>query len=432
MRRFYTTIGLVLLNFVLFSSPVFAQSTNTDLLAYTHNTLQILTLVATASAVFFLVKAGYLYITSTGKPETLESAKKTITGALVGLTLVLAANIVTSVFQHSLGSGVGSGGGSPVSVVNINAVEPSDGLTQVLIDAVAGFIQNIVESSTAPIVDGILGYLTTTPTLLGNDVVRNFWLISVGIADSLFILVVALMGLQIMSASTFGFEEVKIRELLPKLGLTFLGINLSLFLADYAIITCNTLVKVLLDSTGGLNHAWIVNAFNPSAVISGTTPLIILIFMVLFLIVSIVLLFMYISRLIFISLGAVLSPFIFLLSALPKFSDFAFIAVKTYLVSVFIVFVHVVIIQLASSFLTLPGHSENSLISIAVGIGLFITLLKTPNLMMQMVMYTSNSSSFKKLGNQIINVMTTDNASLASRTQARNLGAKIPKKVVRI
>jgi len=319
-----------------------------------------------------------------------------------------------------------------VSVVNITAVEPSDGLTQVLIDAVAGFIQNIVESSTAPIVDGILGYLTTTPTLLGNDVVRNFWLISVGIADSLFILVVALMGLQIMSASTFGFEEVKIRELLPKLGLTFLGINLSLFLADYAIITCNTLVKVLLDSTGGLNHAWIVNAFNPSAVISGTTPLIILIFMVLFLIVSIVLLFMYISRLIFISLGAVLSPFIFLLSALPKFSDFAFIAVKTYLVSVFIVFVHVVIIQLASSFLTLPGHSENSLISIAVGIGLFITLLKTPNLMMQMVMYTSNSSSFKKLGNQIINVMTTDNASLASRTQARNLGAKIPKKVVRI
>ena len=280
--------------------------------------------------------------------------------------------------------------------------------------------------------DGILGYLTTTPTLLGNDVVRNYWLISVGIADSLFILVVALMGLQIMSASTFGFEEVKIRELLPKLGLTFLGINLSLFLADYAIITCNTLVKVLLDSTGGLNHAWIVNAFNPSAVISGTTPLIILIFMVLFLIVSIVLLFMYISRLIFISLGAVLSPFIFLLSALPKFSDFAFIAVKTYLVSVFIVFVHVVIIQLASSFLTLPGHSENSLISIAVGIGLFITLLKTPNLMMQMVMYTSNSSSFKKLGNQIINVMTTDNASLASRTQARNLSAKVPRKVVRI
>ena len=141
---------------------------------------------------------------------------------------------------------------------------------------------------------------------------------------------------------------------------------------------------------------------------------------------------MYISRLIFISLGAVLSPFIFLLSALPKFSDFAFIAVKTYLVSVFIVFVHVVIIQLASSFLTLPEHSENSLISIAVGIGLFITLLKTPNLRMQMVMYTSNSGAMKKLGNQIINVMTTDNASVASRAQAQGTASKLSRKAIKL
>jgi len=141
---------------------------------------------------------------------------------------------------------------------------------------------------------------------------------------------------------------------------------------------------------------------------------------------------MYISRLIFISLGAVLSPFIFLLSALPKFSDFALIAIKTYLVSIFIVFVHVVIIQLASSFLTLPDHSENSIISIAVGIGLFITLLKTPNLMMQMVMYTANSGAMKKLGNQIINVMTTDNVATASRAQAHNAAAKVSKKVVNI
>jgi len=128
----------------------------------------------------------------------------------------------------------------------------------------------------------------------------------------------------------------------------------------------------------------------------------------------------------------VLSPFIFLLSALPKFSDFAFIAMKTYLVSVFIVFVHVVIIQLASAFLTLPEHSENSLISIAIGIGLFITLLKTPNLMMQMVMYTSNSGSMRKLGDQIINVMTTDNASTGSRISAQNAAAKVTKKAIRL
>ena len=432
MSRLLATLFTTTFFLLFSSSPVFAQSTNPDLLNFTKDTLQIITLIATALAVFFLVFAGYTYITSAGKPEALESAKQTIRNALVGLTLVLAANLVTSVFQHALNSQTTSGNGTPIEMVTIQTVEPSDGLTQVLIDAVASFIQNIVESSTSPIVDGIFGYLTTTPTLLTNEVIRNFWLVSVGIVDVLFILVVALLGLQVMSASTFGFEEVELKQLLPKLGLAFLGANISLFLADYVIITANTLVKVVIDSTGGLNHAWVQNAFNPTSVITGTTPLIILIFMVLFLIVSIVLLLMYISRLIFISLAAVLSPFIFLLSALPKFSDFALIASKTYFVSVFIVFVHVVIIQLASSFLTLPEHSENSLISIAVGIGLFITLLKTPNLMMQMVMYTSNSGAMKKMGNQIINVMTTDNASTATRAQAQSAAAKVTRKVVKL
>lgn len=373
-----------------------------------------------------------MYITSAGKPENLESAKRTIRNALIGLTLVLAANVVTSVFQHALEPNANNGSGTSIEVVAIEAVEPSDGLTQVLIDAVGGFIQNIVESATSPIVDGIIGYLTTTPTLLDNQVIRNFWVISVGIVDALFVLVVALMGLQVMSASTFGFEEVDIKQLLPRLGLAFLGANISLFLADYIIITCNTLVRVVLDSTGGLNHAWIENAINPTALITGSTPLIILIFMVLFLIVSIVLLLMYISRLIFISLGAVLAPFIFLLWSLPKFSDTAFIAVKSYVVTVFVVFVHVVIIQLAGSFLTLPEHTENSLISIAVGIGLFISLLKTPQMMMQMVFYTSRTGTFKKLGNQIINVISTDNSSSVTRASAQNAANKVPKKVIQV
>lgn len=431
MRRVVTTISVIAASFFIFSSSVFAQSTNLDILDYTRSTLQIITLISTAAAVFFLVQAGYLYITSAGRPDALESAKNTIRNAIIGLVIVLAANVVTSVFQHAINSPPNSGTGAQIEMIPIETVEPSEGLTQVLIDAIAGFIQNIVESSTEPIVNGVLSYLTTTPTLLDNEVIRNFWLVSVGIVNVLFVLVVALMGLQVMSASTFGFEEVELKQLLPRLGLTFLAANMSLFLADYVIITCNALVKAVLDSTGGLNHAWVSMAFNPIALITGTTPLIILVFMVLFLIVSIVLLLLYISRLIFISLGAVLAPFIFLLSALPKFSDFAFIAIKTYFVTVFLVFVHVVIIQLASSFLTLPEHNENSLMAIAVGIGLFITLIKTPNLMMQMVLYTSNSGAMRKLGNQVINVMTTDNSSVTTRAQAQASAKKVKRKAIK-
>ena len=131
-----------------------------------------------------------------------------------------------------------------------------------------------------------------------------------------------------------------------------------------------------------------------------------------------------------ISLGAVLSPFIFIMWILPKFSDFANVAVKTYFVTVFMVFVHVVIIQLAGSFLALPDHTENSLISVAVAIGLFFTLLKTPSLMMQMVFYTSRNGALKKFGNQVINVVSADKSSSATRA-ASKAAVKTPRKVIR-
>jgi ABC-type arginine/histidine transport system permease subunit len=114
----------------------------------------------------------------------------------------------------------------------------------------------------------------------------------------------------------------------------------------------------------------------------------------------------------------------------PKFSDFAEVAVKSYVVTVFMVFVHVVIIQLASSFLSLPSQSGNSLVSIAVAIGLFLTLLKAPSFMIQMVFYNSAGRAFRKIGHQIVNVMSTDNSSSATRETAKNAAVKTPRKVL--
>ena len=418
---------------LLYASPAMAAvSTSSEITNFTRDTLQIITLIGTASAVFFLIKGGYLYITSNGNPESLNNAKKTIKNALIGLVLILAASTIISVFQNALTNPSANTNTGAVTLTPLESAEPTGGLTQVLIDAVTGFMQNIVESATKPTVDAIMTYLTTTPNLMTNSVVFKFWLITLGIVDSLFIVVVALLGLHFMSASTFGFEEVELRQLLPRIGLCFLGANTSLFLADYVIITCNAMVKGVLDLTGGLNQAWIINAVNPTAFITGTTPLITLIFLILFLIVSIVLLLMYITRLIAISLGAVLSPFIFLLMAIPKTADFAEIAIKSYIVTVFAVFVHVVMIQLASSFLTIPGNNNNSLISIAVGIGLFLTLLKTPGFMIQLIMYNTGRGMMRKIGGQIMNVMTTDSPGSTSRAEAAGSAVKTPRKAVHI
>jgi hypothetical protein len=427
MKKLLTIIGLILPSYLILATPAFAVSS--EVTQYTSNTLGMITLIAAAAAVFFLVKGGYQYITSTGKPDSLESAKKTIRNAIIGLVIVLGASLFVSVLSNSFNQIGQSTNTGAVSISQIQSVQPSDGLTQVLIDAVSGFMQNIVQSATKPIVDGIIGYLTSTPELLSNSVIFNFWTIILGITDSLFVLVVALLGLHFMSAGALGFEEIELRHLLPRIGIAFLCANVSLFLANYVIITANTLTKAILDSTGGLTNAWVVNAINPSTFASGNTPLITLVFLVIFLVVSIVLLLLYISRLIMISLGAVLAPFIFLLWAIPKTSDFAEISIKTYTVTVFIVFVHVVIIQLASSFLALPANSGNSLISIGVAIGLFFTLLKTPSLMMQLVMYTSGNAAVKKVGGEIVNVIMGDKGSSASGSAASE-GAKLARRRV--
>lgn len=425
-------IGLsLLLTYLKTGMPVYAASS--EIATYAVDTLQIITLVAASAASLFFVYAGYLYLTSAGKPDALENAKNTLRNTLIGLVIVLAASSIVSVFRGALNPVAESSTPSTFSLTPLTTAQPSDGLTQILIDAVSGFIQNIVESATQPLVDAILGFVVITPSVLTNSVIMQFWLVMLGIVDILFVVVVALLGLHVMSASTFGFEELNVKQLLPRIGLAFLGANTSLFLTDYVIVTCNALVKTVLDSTGGLNEAWIQNAVNPTSFVTGNTPLITLIFLVLFLIMAIVLLLLYISRLIMISLAAVLSPFIFLLWAIPKGADFAAIAVKTYIVTVFTVFVHVVIIQLAASFLTLPEHSENSLISIAVAIGLFATLLKTPSLMMQLVTYTAHNGMVQKLGGQIMNVMTTHPATAPAQVPAAKATAvKTPRKVVNL
>ena len=403
---------------LLVSKQVLAITTDSGITNYTNDTLKIITAIATVAAVFFLIKAGYQYLTSNGKPDSLISAKKTIRNTLIGLVIVLGAGIIVSLFNNALSGITTDGTAQTISVAPINAVAPSDGLTQVLIDSVSAFMQNIVESATKPITDGILGYLTTTPDLLSNKTIVNFWLVSLGIVDSLFILVTAFLGLHLMSAETFGFEEIELKQILPRLGLFFLGANVSLFLANYVIVTCNALVSAVLNSTGGLNHAWVVNIINSSGVINNNTQLIILIFLIIFLIIAIVLLFMFITRLIFISLGAVLSPFIFLLWTIPKFSDLAEVATKSYFTAVFMVFIQVIIVQLAASFLALPEQSNNSLISISIAIGLFLTLLKVPSFMTNMMFYATGNGKLKKLGSQIINVMTANSPTSASRTAA--------------
>lgn len=419
----YTSFAVI---FFVFTTPAYAAG-NSEIANFTSQTLNTFFILASLFATFFLVKGGFSYITSSGKPESLEHAKLTIRNALIGLVLVLGAATISSILNNAFTTPSGSFTSTQIDLKPLQPTTPTGGLTQVLLDAIAGFLQNIIQSATKPLVDGIISFLTVTPSLVSNSVIFNFWLVILGIVDSLFAIVVALLGFHIMSASTFGFEEIEFKHLLPRIGLAFLGANMSIFLADWVITSCNAITQALLHATGGIDKAWVLNAFDPSSLVAGSTGLITLIFMILFVILAIVLLLFYITRLIVVALGAVLSPFIFLLWITPKFNDFAEIAVKGYLITVFTVFVHLVIIQLASAFLAIPGQQgTNSLISILVGIGILLMLLKTPSILMQLVFYNSGRGIMRKIGSQIVNVISTSKSNASTTTGT----VKIPRRVV--
>lgn len=428
--RILAIIAILVLSSLIAPGAVFAVSTNPEVTQFTSQALNTLTILGSLVATFFLIKGGYLYITSSGKPDSLENAKKTIRNALIGLVLILSANTFVSILSGAFTTPSVSTGGTNLQLAPIEPVEPTGGLTQVLIDAIGSLLQNVIQSATKPVTDAILTFLATTPLLSTNSVIFNFWLVIVGIVDALFALLIAILGFQFMSASTFGFEELELKQLLPRIGLAFLGANMSIFIVDTFIQLSNTLVTAVFNATGGLNQAWIANAFNSASLSLDQIAFITLIFMILFVVLAVVLLLFYITRLIGIALGAVLSPFIFLLWALPKFSDLAEISAKTYLVTIFSIFVHVVVIQLAASFLTIPEQvGANSLISILVGIGLLLTLLKTQSFMIQLMFYNSGRAMIKKTAGQIMNVISSKQKE-GTATTAADRAVKTPRKVV--
>lgn len=107
MKKLIALQSLVLTSLIA-ASPVFAQTADVSKVQnFITNIVQILVVLAGTLATAFFVWGGVRYITSSGNPETLEGAKKTIIYSAIGLTICLAAfvltNIVTQVAQSAFG-----------------------------------------------------------------------------------------------------------------------------------------------------------------------------------------------------------------------------------------------------------------------------------------------------------------------------------------
>lgn len=105
------TLQSIIITSLIVATPVFAQATGTGDVSrienFIKNIIQIFVVLAGSTATLFFVFGGFRYVTSSGNPEALEGAKKTIIYSGVGLALVLAAfvlsNIVTQVATGAFG-----------------------------------------------------------------------------------------------------------------------------------------------------------------------------------------------------------------------------------------------------------------------------------------------------------------------------------------
>ncbi len=365
----------------------------------------VMIVLASLVATFFLVNGGIAYMTSSGRPDKLEHAKKVIRNALLGLVVVIAAGTMTAILSHAYHSASSGGMEKFPSLVAIQPAPTSDGLVDVLIKAITGLFQHIIQSAAAPFLNALAYFTHGTPLMAANASVFNLWLAIVGIADALFVLVVALLGFHVMSYASLGLQEIEFKHLLPQLGLGFLLVNTSIFAIDAVISLSNGMIHALYAAFPTVT-VW--QALTDVIKQSAAMGLVALMIMLVFLVFAVILVVYYVTRLVTLYLGAVLSPLLVLLWLLPGFKDFAIAAVRTYLTTVFVLFVHVMILLLAASiFAGMVGGNPNGtldpIMATVVGVATLLALLKTQGVLNQLAYVSIGPRAMRKLGGQFVN-----------------------------
>ncbi len=379
--------------------------TNTNIQNYLQPIIVSLIGLAGVVSSFFIITSGISYMTSRGNPEKLEHAKKVLKNALVGLVIVIAAGSIAAILNTAYQSNV------EAPIHNIPPLLPVDtggnngGLTEVLLKSIIGLFKNIIETAGKPFISALNYFTHSTPLMADNPAVFKLWLIVLGIANSLFVLIITLLGFQVMSATSLGFEEIEFKHLLPKLGLTFLGMNMSIFAIDFIISLSNAMI-IAVEST--LNSLTVWDALSSVVSDAGSQGLVSLIIMVVFLILATILLVYYVMRIVTLYVGAILSPLAILLSSVPGFKDFSSTAVKVYITNIFVLFIHVIILMLAATlFIGLKSNGQSQpydpVMATIIGVASLVTLLKTQGVMMQLSYVSAGPRAMRKLGGQFMN-----------------------------
>jgi TRAP-type C4-dicarboxylate transport system permease small subunit len=93
-----TVFSSALLSFLLLATPALAASADVSKIqTFIQSVIQVLVTLAGLVSAGFFVWGGIGYITSSGDPEKLDRAKKTIVYSAIGLVIVLGAFVISTI-----------------------------------------------------------------------------------------------------------------------------------------------------------------------------------------------------------------------------------------------------------------------------------------------------------------------------------------------
>ena len=94
-------LNSLILTALIFASPVYAQTAGVSQIEnFIKSIIQILVTLAGITETGFFVWGGFRYITSSGSPEQLEGAKKTILYSAVGLAIALGSFVFSNIVSE--------------------------------------------------------------------------------------------------------------------------------------------------------------------------------------------------------------------------------------------------------------------------------------------------------------------------------------------
>lgn len=236
------TLGALGANLMIFADTSDAIKTVRE---WVIPTVQSIASLASIAAVLILTYAGYIYMTSTGNPKRIELAKNIAKKAAIGLVIILSAITLASLISNAYSAPQNPADAAMPKLQAIKQKNANNGLIEIVITTVTGFLLKIVNDLASPFLGALDFFTRSTPTMANNKSVFNFWLAIIGIADVLFILILALIGFHIMSASALGFAEINLKTISPRFLLIFALMNSSIFLIDGIIALSNVLVKAV-------------------------------------------------------------------------------------------------------------------------------------------------------------------------------------------